>query len=128
MIITKLTPMTLLMCAAGGALGAIMRLGVAFYIATFKHVFPYATLIVNATGCFILGLLIPLVLNKDMLSTNAQAFFIVGFIGALTTFSAFTLESYNLLKAGAYIHWAVNIIANVFFCLFALVIAMKIVE
>ncbi len=119
---------TLLMCGAGGALGAVTRMLIAIGVATFKPDFPYATLLINVLGCFALGLLIPLAFDKAVLGPNLQALFMVGFLGAFTTFSAFTFESYQLLKCGAYAAWALSASLNIFLCLAALFLAIRLVK
>jgi CrcB protein len=123
---TQISVFSVGFCAIGGALGAISRMLIAVFVASFKPDFPYATLLINVLGCFVLGLLIPLAFEKAVLSPNLQALLMIGFLGAFTTFSAFTYESYQLLKYGAYFTWALNIAANILLCLAAFALAMKI--
>lgn len=127
-MISQVTPMLIAMCAIGGAFGAVSRMLIAIGIASFEPDFPYATLLINVLGCFGIGLLIPLAFDKALLGPNLQALFIVGFLGAFTTFSTFTFESVELLKSGAYTAWVSNVCLNIFLCLAALFFALKLVK
>jgi CrcB protein len=62
--------------------------------------FAYGTLAVNLIGCFLIGFLISLSESKFALTPNLRLFLIVGLLGAFTTFSAFMLETSNLIKEG----------------------------
>jgi CrcB protein len=66
----------------------------------FSPTFPYGTLIVNLTGCFLIGLFHSLAENKLMLGPQGRIFLMTGFCGAFTTFSAFILENILLVKNG----------------------------
>ncbi|WP_456274473.1 fluoride efflux transporter CrcB [Bacillus sp. AK031] len=88
--------MTLAWIAVGGFIGAIFRFLIANTVKSNYHpVFPLATMIVNLTGAFLLGLLIGLGLNG-----NVYAFTAIGFLGAFTTFSTFKVETLKLFKTG----------------------------
>jgi CrcB protein len=92
-----------LLVATGGMAGALAR----FYLATamaarFGTAFPYGTLLINVTGCFILGLLGTLGAERATIITPEGRLLLgVGFCGAYTTFSTFGLETLTLLRAGA---------------------------
>ncbi|MFP5503605.1 MAG: fluoride efflux transporter CrcB [Candidatus Sericytochromatia bacterium] len=88
----------------GGAAGAIARYYVTLALAARLGAgFPYGTLLVNVTGCFLLGLVGAAVADRAaFLSPEARLLVGVGFCGAYTTFSAFGLETVALLKAGQY--------------------------
>ena len=97
--------------AAGGALGALSRFGVqklcTFY---FDGVFPLATFLVNMAGCLAIGFLIPFLAGKDLsVYQPLQAFLIIGFLGAFTTFSAFGLESWELLQKEQFFSFFLNL-------------------
>jgi CrcB protein len=102
----------------GGFLGAVSR----FYVSGVAHRvlkggFPYGTLIVNATGSFLLGFISFLALHRQILGQNIKLAVTVGFLGAFTTFSTFSYETFNLMKEGSYYLSAVNIITNLMLCL-----------
>ncbi len=91
--------MQALAIAAGGALGALMRYWVS--IATYAWLgrgFPWGTLAVNVLGSFLMGILYILLLERLSSSPEMRAFLLIGFLGAFTTFSAFSIETLNLLE------------------------------
>lgn len=89
----------LLTVAAGGALGACIRFGLAQWSQTVLGTkFPWGTLLANLSGCFLMGCLYT-VLQKDINPFWRLALG-VGFLGALTTFSTFGLDVLELWRAG----------------------------
>jgi len=85
--------------ALGGALGAVSRHFVAGRLAgALGLVFPYGTLSVNVLGSFLMGLLVELIALKLNLPRPMQAFLTVGFLGAFTTFSTFSMEVVLLME------------------------------
>lgn len=97
---------------AGGGLGALCRYGFTLAGARWFGVrFPWGTLLANMTGCFLIGAAFALTEQTDILSPSARLFFMTGFLGALTTFSTYALESVNYLRAGSYAALA-NFLAN----------------
>ena len=90
--------MLVLWIGLGGGLGAIFRYALSVLINTkSEHTFPWSTLTVNLLGCFLIGLLWQY-LSK---STNLNAFWLIGFLGGFTTFSAYSLDIANLWERGA---------------------------
>lgn len=90
----------LLLIAAGGALGAVIRYTVSgFTYRFFDETFPWGTMAVNLIGSFALGFLWALS-ERALLSPKLIPFLFIGVLGAFTTFSTYTLESINLLREG----------------------------
>lgn len=79
--------------ALGGALGALSRYGIALLFQ--KQSFPWGTLLVNVSGSFLLGLLMVISI-RDNFSLPLKLFLGIGFLGAFTTFSTFSFETYSL--------------------------------
>jgi CrcB protein len=115
--------MTAILVAIGGALGALARYGVAH--ALYSSRFPWATLLVNVTGSFLLGVVLRATATWPA-AVSWRAFLAVGFCGAFTTFSTFSYESLRLLQDR---HWGAglfNIGANTLLCLAAVAAGMLI--
>lgn len=92
--------MTILGLALGGALGALSRYAVSIWFAkSFGTSFPWGTLTVNATGCFLLGFFYALSITAE-LAPPVRLVVATGFLGAYTTFSTFSLETLVLLQQG----------------------------
>ena len=80
---------------------------------------PYVTLISNVIGSFIAGILIVLVLEKLLLSETYRLMLLVGLAGSLTTMSALSIESVEMLSGGQYSQALINILLNLFLSLLA---------
>lgn len=102
--------------AAGGAVGAVLRFSV---YKTVDTSFPWATFIVNITGCIIASFLM-FRYGLDMGST-LRSFVFVGLFGAFTTMSTFSIDTVNLLTAGTYWLAVFNILMNSIVCVFGAV-------
>jgi CrcB protein len=102
--------MTLLLVGAGGFFGAIARYVVDGWVVTSTGGgFPWGTLVVNVTGSFVLGVLFAASVERDVLPAAIRAPVLIGFIGAYTTFSTLTLESWRLVEDGSYVAAFANI-------------------
>jgi len=94
--------MILLLIAVGGAAGSVLRylLGGAIQKASASG-FPVGTMVVNISGCFLIGVLARQFLNMQ-LSSELRALLVVGFCGGFTTFSTFSAETVGLIEGGEY--------------------------
>jgi CrcB protein len=103
----------LLSVGLGGFIGALLR----YYLSTVIQkalpatTFPFGTLSVNVIGSFIIGILV--LYFEEHLAPHQKAFFIVGVLGSLTTFSTFSLQTVEMLYMGHYARGLANIVLNV---------------
>ena len=106
--------MKILLVMAGGSLGALSRYGISLLaVKLFGTRFPWGTLIVNLSGCFLIGLAFALGdRGLRIMNPSIRLFFMTGYLGALTTFSTFGLETVNALREGRYLVSATNILTN----------------
>ena len=103
---------TFLAVGSGGFLGSISRLYINTIVTkNFPHELPLATLSVNIIGSFLIGILIALFLYFTPWET-VRLFLITGFLGALTTYSTFAIESFFLLNS-SFVYGVLNIALNV---------------
>ena len=110
----------LLMVGAGGALGAIGRYLLSTWVYSLAgRAFPWGTLAVNLLGSLLIGFLSVWLLERVTLSAEMRALLMVGFLGAFTTFSTFSLETMVLMEEGAIVKAGINITASVLTCIFA---------
>ena len=92
--------MAYLLAALGGALGALARWVVAEAVPS-SGGWPWATLLVNLTGCLLLGALLAVLATRSSEPSWAHPFLGVGVLGGYTTYSAFAVEVVDLLDDGA---------------------------
>jgi len=81
--------------------------------------FPFGTLIINLSGSFLLGLFMTIATERLMLDPRWRFFVAVGFLGAYTTFSTYTYESFNLLFKGQWAAGLLNLLASTVIGVFA---------
>ena len=113
----------LISVALGGSIGALMRFLGSFYInKLLGSTFPYGTLGVNVIGSFLIGFLA--LYFEQTVSPNQKALLITGMLGALTTFSTFSLESVLMLQQGLYSKALLNILLNVILAISATLAGM----
>ncbi len=99
--------------ACGGAIGAMLRYGTSLLVNRFfEGPAPVATWVVNLVGCFLIGFLVPFLTSRPA-SVSVQLFVLVGFLGSLTTFSTFSMESVVLWQDGRILLLIMNAIGSV---------------
>jgi CrcB protein len=103
--------------AVGGALGSVMRYGLSNWVHAFVgRGFPYGTLVVNVLGCLAMGILFVLLVERMGESTLWRAGLLIGVLGGFTTFSTFSIETFNLIEQGAIARAAGNMVASLVLC------------
>ncbi len=112
--------MQLIAIAAGGAAGALMRFWVSTGVyALLGRNFPWGTLAVNVLGSMMMGFLSVWLLERLAVGPEWRAAILIGFLGAFTTFSTFSLETFNLIEDGALIRATLNMGGSVLLCVVA---------
>ena len=109
---------TVLAIAFFGALGCLLRYGISRGVhLLFGYSFPFGTLTVNLIGAFLIGLIMEFSLRTAVMPSYLRVGLIVGFLGGLTTFSAFSYETFRLLEEGKLIYAGMNVLGSVTVCL-----------
>ncbi len=109
----------LLLIGLGSAVGGVCRylLSTSIYSLIGKD-FPYGTLAVNMLGSFFIGLLSVLFIERvNELGAPLRALLIIGFLGGFTTFSSFSMETFNLLESGEIFSAILNIVISLVACI-----------
>ena len=107
--------MRLALIAIFGAAGTLARYGLQGIVHNrLGSTFPYGTLLVNLTGCFLLGLIGQFTLNRLVISPDWRIAIAVGFFGGYTTFSSFGWETAKMLEDGEWLHASAYVGSSVF--------------
>jgi fluoride exporter len=105
----------LLLIALGGAAGTLARYGTSTLLMRPSERaggFPLGTLAVNLIGCFVIGYLNGMFLERLIVRPEIRAMLLVGFLGGYTTFSTFGWETAGFLREGQYARAAVNLLVS----------------
>ena len=108
--------------ALGGALGSVARFAAANAIAQrFGATFPWGTLFVNVTGSFLIGVLAGLSAPGGRFAgpDSFRQFLIIGVCGGYTTFSAFSMQTLELIRSNQVLQAGGNVLLSVLLCLIA---------
>jgi CrcB protein len=113
--------------AFGGAAGAVSRYWLSTTVEKFNgSEFPLGTFLVNVLGSFLIGVFFVVLAEKLHLADQWRPIVMVGFLGAMTTFSTFSLDALLLFEQGHYNTALFYIVASVVLCLFAAFAGMQI--
>lgn len=120
------------MIAVGGAGGALCRYGLVNLVAGLglgqsrfiPNALPLGTMTVNVLGSFLIGIMYVLITEKLVLHADWRSIAVVGFLGAFTTFSTFSLEAITLLENGQLLNALAYVGISVVACVFATWLAM----
>jgi fluoride exporter len=104
--------MAYVLAALGGALGALARWGVATALPSSTRGWPWATLLVNLSGCLLLGALLAVLAGRFPLARWPRPFLAVGVLGGYTTYSTFAVEVTRLVDARATVLAAGYVLAS----------------
>lgn len=109
-----------LVIALGGAMGAMTRAYVSSTLTkSLGTAFPFATLTINLLGSFLMGISAVIILDYLKLTGYWRELVMIGFLGAFTTFSTFSIEGVNLLHSGQVIQAIVYFVSSVTGCVLA---------
>jgi CrcB protein len=103
-----------LLVMLGGSIGALSRYGASLLaVKLFGSRFPWGTLAVNLVGCFLVGLAFALAeRGSGIMGPSMRLFFVTGYLGGLTTFSTYALETTNAMGVQNSMVAVINIAAN----------------
>jgi len=113
---------TYLWVAFGGALGSVGRYWMTNAVAAITGPrFPWGTILINIIGSFVIGLVayIATPAGRVPMSFDIRAFILAGICGGYTTFSSFSLQTFELAREGRWLAAAANIVLSVVLCLLA---------
>lgn len=115
-----------LVIGAGSFAGGLLRFVLAGWVqARWPHAFPLGTLLVNLIGCLGIGLVYGWV-EKGFFNPEQRLFLVTGLLGGFTTYSAFSMETINLLRSGQWLWAAAYVAASIVAGLLATLIGISI--
>src|ERR1700722_2843149 len=122
--------MSYLWVTVGSALGGLLRYALTRMTLSMSADFPYGTVLINILGSFVIGYFGTLTLQSGRYaaSDNLRLFVMVGLCGGFTTFSSFSLQTFDLMRSGAWGRALANVVLSVALCLAAVAIGHRIAQ
>ena len=113
--------------AVGGAMGAVARHTISTWVTNWQSQYnsgllsmlPLGTLLINVSGSLFIGILYVILTERVPVAPQLRGVLMIGFLGAFTTFSTYSLDSLLLLERGLWLQAAIYIAGSVIFCLMA---------
>jgi CrcB protein len=109
---------TTLYVVLGGAIGTFARYAISIAALPISRELPWGTIIINVTGCAIIGFFGTLTLahGRHPVSENVRLLVMTGMCGGFTTFSTFSLQTLDLMRSGSFAKALANIVLSVVLC------------
>lgn len=103
----------------GSALGGVARYALTRLTLDSSSSFPWGTILINVIGCFVIGFFGTLTYpgSRFEASENIRLFVMVGLCGGFTTFSSFSLQTFDLIRTGEFSRALANVVLSVVICL-----------
>lgn len=120
--------MTWLSVALGGAIGACLRFAIALWLQPQAGRFPVATFTANVAGCLVMGALYVVIVERHWLPDIWRTALMVGLLGALTTFSTFSIEALALWQTQHQMLAAIYVLSSFAACLGAVFLGYSLTE
>jgi CrcB protein len=113
--------MSYLWVTLGSAIGGLLRYAITRLTLTLSISFPFGTVLINVLGSFVIGYFGTLTLQsgKYPASDNLRLFVMVGICGGFTTFSSFSLQTFDLMRSGGWGRALANVVLSVVLCVAA---------
>ena len=110
--------MSFVWVALGSALGGVARYALTRWTLVFSAQLPWGTVLINVLGCFLIGFFGTYTLagGRHAVSENTRLFVMVGICGGFTTFSSFSLQTFDLVREGAWGRALANVLLSVVLC------------
>jgi CrcB protein len=108
----------ILLVFVGGGAGSTVRFLLGRWVnAWHNHPFPFGTLAVNVIACLVLGYVVGIADQRQIISPSARLFWTVGFCGGFSTFSTFSSETLTLIQSGFHLSTFIYITSSLVLCL-----------
>jgi fluoride exporter len=122
--------MSYLWVMVGSALGGLLRYAISRLTISISSGVPFGTILINVLGSFVIGYFGTLTLQsgKYPASDNLRLFVMVGICGGFTTFSSFSLQTFDLLRSGSWGKAAANILLSVILCIAAVAVGHRLAQ